>query len=123
MANGNIHVHNGKFNESTSTSFIIDNMYYVNFRIYEQESAPWCSESQNKDQKFLRIFLIFTPIPLMPKRRDLSISYINLFKGELESVQHSYTNHFLYLSKILYVSLLITDYLTELSFWAFPIGL
>ena len=29
-----------------STSFTIDNMYYVNFRIQEQESVPWCGEFQ-----------------------------------------------------------------------------
>ena len=27
-----------------STSFAIDNMYNVNFRIYEQEIVPWCGE-------------------------------------------------------------------------------
>ena len=27
-----------------STSFAIDNMYYVNFRIYKKESVPWCGE-------------------------------------------------------------------------------
>ena len=59
----------------------------------------------------------------MPKKCGLSISYMNLFKGELESVQHPHTNHFVSLTKILYVSLLITDYLIELVFWAFPIGL
>ena len=32
-----------------STSFAIDNMYNVNFRIYEQEIVPWCGEFQNKD--------------------------------------------------------------------------
>ena len=31
-----------------STSFTIDNIYYVNFRIYEQESLPWCDEIQNQ---------------------------------------------------------------------------
>ena len=31
---------------SGSTSFAIDNMYYVNFRIQEQESVPWCGEFQ-----------------------------------------------------------------------------
>ena len=30
-----------------SISFTIDNMYYVNFRIQEQESVPWCGEIQN----------------------------------------------------------------------------
>ena len=36
-----------KINESAS--FAIDNMYYVNFRIYAQESVPWCGEFQDKD--------------------------------------------------------------------------
>ena len=31
-----------------STSFAIDNMYYISFRIYKQESVPWCGEIQNK---------------------------------------------------------------------------
>ena len=31
-----------------STSFAIDNMFYVNFRIQEQESVPWCGEIQNQ---------------------------------------------------------------------------
>ena len=29
-----------------STSFAIDNIYYVNFRIQEQESVPWCAKFQ-----------------------------------------------------------------------------
>ena len=36
-----------------STSFAIDNMYYVNFRIEEQENVPWCSEIQNQRLKVL----------------------------------------------------------------------
>ena len=39
------HTHQ-KINESTS--FTIINMYYVNFRIQEQESIPWCGEIQNQ---------------------------------------------------------------------------
>ena len=35
-----------KINESTS--FTIDNMYYVSFRLQEQESVPWCVEIQNQ---------------------------------------------------------------------------
>ena len=31
-----------------STLFTIDNMYYTNFRIQEQESVPWCCEIQNQ---------------------------------------------------------------------------
>ena len=34
---------------------------------------------------------------------------MNVFKGELESIQHSHTNHFILSFKILYVSLPITD--------------
>ena len=36
-----------KINESIS--FAIGNMYFVNFRIYEQESVSWCGEFQKKD--------------------------------------------------------------------------
>ena len=35
-----------KINESTS--FAIDNMYYVNFIIQEQKSVSWCGEIQNQ---------------------------------------------------------------------------
>ena len=31
-----------------STSFAIDNMYYVNFIIQEQKSVSWCGEIQNQ---------------------------------------------------------------------------
>ena len=40
-----------KINESIS--FAIDNMYYVNFRIQEQKSVPWCGEIQNQILKVL----------------------------------------------------------------------
>ena len=30
------------------TSFAIDNIFYVNFRIQEQESLHWCGEIQNQ---------------------------------------------------------------------------
>ena len=36
-----------------STSFAIDNIYYVNFRIKEQESVYWCGEIQNKISEVL----------------------------------------------------------------------
>ena len=74
-----------------STSFVIDNMCFVNFRIWKQESVPWCDEFQNKDCKHLGILLIFTTIPLTPKICSFSISNVNLFKREFESVQHLYT--------------------------------
>ena len=37
-----------KSNKHGFTSFMIDNMHYVNFRIKEQENVPWCGEIQNK---------------------------------------------------------------------------
>ena len=48
---GKMHVRSGKINGSTS--FAIDNMYYVNFRIKEQESVPWCGEIQNQRSEVL----------------------------------------------------------------------
>ena len=41
----------GKINGSTS--FAIDNMYYVSFKIWEQESVPWCGEIQNQRSEFI----------------------------------------------------------------------
>ena len=41
----------GKINGSTS--FAIDNMYYVSFWIWEQECVPWCGEIQNRKSKVL----------------------------------------------------------------------
>ena len=73
-----------------STSFVIDNMCLWILE-YENKSVPWCVEFQNKDCKHLGILLIFTPIPLTPKMCGLLISNVNLFKRELESVQHSHT--------------------------------
>ena len=43
---------------------MIDNMYYVIFKIREQDSVPWCGEIQNKRLEVLENTLIFTPIPL-----------------------------------------------------------
>ena len=37
---------------------------------------------KTKDQKFLRTLSIFTPIPLVPKKCGLSISYMCMFKRE-----------------------------------------
>ena len=36
-----------------STSFAIDNMYHVSFRIQKQESIPWCVEIQNQRSEVL----------------------------------------------------------------------
>ena len=42
------HTKNTQWKNNGSTSFAIDNMYYVNFKISEQESVPWCGEIQNQ---------------------------------------------------------------------------
>ena len=44
-------IRSGKINRSTS--FTIDNMYYVSFWIWEQECVPWCGEIQNRKSKVL----------------------------------------------------------------------
>ena len=38
---------------------------------------------KTKDQKFLRALLIFTPIPLVPKKCGLSISFYEFVQGRL----------------------------------------
>ena len=42
------HIKHTKQKINRSTSFAIDNIYYVNFRIKEQESVYWCGEIQNQ---------------------------------------------------------------------------
>ena len=47
------HIKHTQWKINGSTSFIIDNMYYVNFKIQEQESVPWCGEIQNQKLEVL----------------------------------------------------------------------
>ena len=47
------HTKHTKWKINGFTSFAIDNMYYVNFRIQEQKSVPWCGEIQNQILKVL----------------------------------------------------------------------
>ena len=76
---------------------------------------------KTKDQKFLRTLSIFTLIPLVPKKCGLSISFYEFVRGRMiECLTLTYKPCHV-LTKILYVSLLITDYLIGLVFWAFPI--
>ena len=78
---------------------------------------------KTKDQKFLRTLSIFTPIPLVPKKCGLSISFYEFVQGRIRECLTLSYKPFYVLTKILYVSLLTIDYLTRLAFWAFPIGL
>ena len=41
-------------NKHGSILFMIDNMHYVIFRIWEQDRVPWCDEIQNKRLEVLR---------------------------------------------------------------------
>ena len=103
-----------------STSFAIDNIYYVNFRIQEQESVPWCAKFQKpKIRSSWEDFSSSLQFHLMLKICGLSISFhgennecptftykpfhslCDLNENPYESL--SYENHF----EILYVSLLI----------------
>ena len=80
---------------------------------------------KTKDKKFLRTLSIFTPIPLLPKKCGLLISfYVYVLERIKECLTLTYIPFHVTCcsSKILYVSLLITDYLIGLAFWAFPIG-
>ena len=78
---------------------------------------------KTKDQKFLRTLSIFTPIPLVPKKCGLSISFYEFVQGRIRECLIFTYIPFHVLKKILYVSLLTIDYLIGLAFWAFPIEL
>ena len=70
---------------------------------------------------YLGTLLIFTPIPFVPKKCGLSISLHVCVQWRIrEWLTLTYTPFHSY--KIMYVSLLITDYLLRPAFWAIPIG-
>ena len=65
-----------KINESTS--FAIDNMYYLNFKIREQKSVPWCGETQNQ-----RLDVLGNTFNLHSNFSNTQeVWYFNHFKGE-----------------------------------------
>ena len=64
-----------------STSFMWDNMQYLNFRNKEQEGVPWCSKIQNKWRLNLGRLSIFTLIPQCAQDMwSLNQFYTYLFK-------------------------------------------
>ena len=73
--------------------------------------------------KHLGILLIFTPIPLTPKKCGLSIGY----KGRIwEWLTLTYTISqwcCTYIKFCTFFPLYLTNYLIGLTFWVFPIGL
>ena len=70
---------------------------------------------KTKDQKFLKTLSIFIPIPLVPKKSGLSISFYEFFQGRMRECLTLTYKPFHVLTKILYVSLLIIDYLIGLA--------
>ena len=90
---------------------MIDNMHYVIFRIYEQDSVPWCGEIQNKRLEVLEnTFNLHSNSILRPK----SVVSQSVSKGEyLSGFTRTYTplqnDVFFFLNKIMYVSPFITN--------------
>ena len=65
-----------------SISFMIDNMHYVIFRIWEQDSVPWCDKIQNKRLEVLgNTFNLHSNSTLRPR----SVVSQSVSKGELSS--------------------------------------
>ena len=62
LCDENMHVRSGKINGSTS--FAIDNMYYVSSEFENKNAYLGVMKFKTEDQKFLGRLLIFTPIPL-----------------------------------------------------------
>ena len=70
---------NSGSNKHGSILFMIDNMHYVNFRIYEQDSVLWCGEIQNKRLEVLgNTFNLHSNSTLHPK----SVVSQSISKGE-----------------------------------------
>ena len=108
---GKMHVCNGKNNGSTS--FAIDNMYYVSFRIWEQECVPWCGEIQNRRLEVLGKTFNFHSNSTWCLRYVVSQS---VSKERIKIVQHSHTNHFI-LCMILMKDLMKVSYENLIYNW------
>ena len=70
--------HNGS-NIHRSISFMIDNMHYMIFRIWEQDSVSWCGEIQNNRLEVLgNTFNLHSNSTLRPR----SVVFQSVSKGE-----------------------------------------
>ena len=109
-----------KINESTL--FTIDNMYYVNFRIYEQESVPWCGEIQNQMLEVLGNTFNFHSNSTYTQEL-WSLNQFNVcVQGRIrEWLTLTYTPFYSITKFCMFLSLYITNYLIGLAFWAIPI--
>ena len=77
------HIQNIRSGKLTDTSFAIDNMYYVNFKIYEQKNVPWCGEIQNQRLEAFRNTFNLHSNSTLHQRSVVSQSVsMNFFKGE-----------------------------------------
>ena len=112
--------HSGS-NKHGSISFMIDNMHYVILRIWEQD-APWCSEIQNKRLEVLgNTFNLHSNSTYAQEVWSLNQFICMCFK-ENKRVSYTHTQTISFSYKILFVSLLITDYLIRLAFRPFQLG-
>ena len=79
---------------------------------------------KTKYYKYLGTLLIFTPIPLMPKKYGLSINlYVCVQERIRKWLTLTYTPFHSLIKFCMFLSLYITDYLIELAFWAILIGI
>ena len=106
-----------------SILFAIDNMYYVNFKIQEQESVPWCSEIQNQRLEVLgNTFNLHSNSTCAQEMWSLN-QFVCMCSRENKRMTYTHIHTISFSYKIIYVYLLITDYLIGLAFQAIPIGL
>ena len=106
-----------------SSSFAIDNMYCVNFRIKEYESVPWCGEIQNQRSEVLgNTFNLHSNSTCAQEVWSLN-QFICVYSRENKRVSNTHIQTISFSYKILNVSLLIANCLIGLAFWAIPIGL
>ena len=98
-------------------------MNYVNFRIQEQESVSWCGEIQNKKLEVLgNTFNLHSNSTCVQEVWSLN-QFICLCSWENKRVPNTHLQIISFSYKILYVSLLINNYLIRLVFWAITIGI
>ena len=100
----------------TCTMYISE---YKNKRVYLN-----AMKFKTKDQKYLGILLIFTPISLVPKKCGLSIILYVCVQGRIREWHTLIYTPFPYIIKFyMFLSLYIIDYLIGLAFFAILIGL
>ena len=88
----------------------------VSFRIREQECVPWCGEIQNQRLEVLENTLnLYSNFTYAQEVWSLN-QFICMCSRENNKVAYTHIHTISLSYKILYVSLLITDYLIRLAF-------